>query len=144
MSLWGCHHQGGSSLLVGQVDVCSMVEEKVYDLKKIYVSFYLTIFLKEQTLSWKRGQTCQCPCRTALNSGTMPRLLDWATAAPCSSNRRHTSSFPLPEAAVKAGQTKHTSCHVSSVCSTQVVFVYIHELSKTSKQECVSLTTAGF
>ena len=51
--------------------------------------------------------TCQCPCRTALNSGTMPLLLGWATAAPCSSNRRHTSSFPRPDAAVRAGQ-KHT------------------------------------
>lgn len=47
--------------------------------------------------------TCQCPCRTALNSGTMPLLLGWATAAPCSSNRRHTSSFPRPDAAVRAG-----------------------------------------
>lgn len=49
--------------------------------------------------------TCQCPCRTALNSGTMPLLLGWATAAPCSSNRRQTSSFPRPEAAVRAGRT---------------------------------------
>ena len=53
--------------------------------------------------------TCQCPCRTALNSGTMPLLLGWATAAPCSSNRRHTSSFPRPDAAVRAGR-RNTQC----------------------------------
>lgn len=69
-----------------------------------------------------RQLTCQCPCRTALNSGTMPRLLGWATAAPCSSNRRQTSSFPRPEAAVRAGRThEHTIREERTVSRVNVV-----------------------
>lgn len=46
--------------------------------------------------------TCQWPWRTVLKRGTAPRRLGWATAAPCSRSRRHTSSLPLPAAAVRA------------------------------------------
>ena len=34
----------------------------------------------------------------------MPRRLGCPTAAPCSSSSRHTSSFPLPAAAVRAAE----------------------------------------
>lgn len=50
--------------------------------------------------------TCQWPCLTALNKGTIPRRLGWATAAPCSRSRRQTSNLPLPAAAVRAEEIK--------------------------------------
>lgn len=58
-----------------------------------------------------RGQlTCQWPCLTALKSGTTPRRLGCATAAPCSRSSRHTSSFPRPAAAVRAvGERRRVS-----------------------------------
>lgn len=50
-------------------------------------------------------QTCQWPCRTAQRSGTTPLLLALLTAAPCPSSNLHTSSFPLPAAAVSARES---------------------------------------
>lgn len=50
--------------------------------------------------------TCQCPCLTALKSGTTPRRLGCATAAPCSRSSLHTSSFPRPAAAVRAARER--------------------------------------
>lgn len=46
--------------------------------------------------------TCQCPWRAAQNKGGTPLLLVRDTAAPCSSSSSHTSSLPLPAAAVRA------------------------------------------
>lgn len=53
----------------------------------------------------KLCQTCQWPCRTAQSSGGTPLLLALVTAAPCPRSNLHTSSFPLPAAAVRARES---------------------------------------
>ena len=67
--------------------------------------------------------TCQWPWRTVLKSGTAPRRLGWATAAPCSRSRRHTSSLPLPAAAVRAEGRERSvrtgGLALSSLCREQ-------------------------
>lgn len=48
--------------------------------------------------------TCVCPCLVALSSGTIPLRLGISRPGPRSSRSAHTSSLPLPDAAVSAGR----------------------------------------
>lgn len=71
-----------------------------------YSSTAVLQYSREQPFPPSYSVTCQWPCLTALNKGTIPRRLGWATAAPCSRSRRQTSNLPLPAAAVRAEEIK--------------------------------------
>lgn len=73
---------------------------------------------QSQTQTWRlrilwRCSLCTCPWSrfTALKRGVTPRLLLWSTAAPSSSKRLQTVSFPLPAAAVKAATDRNIKEH---------------------------------
>lgn len=122
VTLAGGHHQQGPALLVAHVNISTMLQQLLCNLKTRPKTFSCeeltcissfsrhhddtvsaTRLTKQTRMGWL---TCQCPCLMAQNKGETPRRLTCCTTAPCSNRKLHTSIFPRPAAAVKAEEQR--------------------------------------
>lgn len=126
VTLAGGHHQQGPALLVAHINISTMLQQLLRDLKTRPKTFsreevtcissfsrYQDDTVSQTWLSVRRGcetpvgwLTCQCPCLMAQNKGETPRRLTCCTTAPCSNRKLQTSIFPRPAAAVKAEEKR--------------------------------------